>query len=87
MLKLTKHAQKRLQQRGITLEQLIMVFIYGAYKNSRKCISYFTTKESERLMLSDGLSIDSVDKCKNIYVIANGSLIITICHKYKKKIN
>ncbi len=80
MIKLTKHAKKRLRQRGISLEQLIYVFIYGACKKSKGLASYYYTKESGKLMLADGIPFNLVDKCRGIYIIAKGALIITICH-------
>lgn len=80
---LTTHAQKRLQQRGISIKQIDAILLYGEEKEVNNATSYFNTKASEHEMLSDGFNPNFVDLCRGLYVICKDSLVLTTCHKYK----
>lgn len=80
---LTTHAQKRLQQRGISKKQMNAILFYGEEREVNDATSYFNTKTSEHEMLSDGFNPNFVDLCRDVYVVCKDSLVLTICHKYK----
>lgn len=78
----TSHAQKRLQQRGISIEKVEAVLLYGEEFHVNNSTSYKKTKVSEAMMLSDGVKPSFVDECRGIYVVCSGSTIVTVCHKH-----
>ena len=81
---ITCHAQKRLQQRGITPAMLNAVLCYGEETYSKNVISYSCSKGSVGFMLSDGFDLKFVERCRGIYVVCRESLVITVCHKIKR---
>lgn len=81
---ITCHAQKRLQQRGITPAILDAVLCYGEEAFLKNATSYSCSKESVGLMLSDGFDLKFVERCRGVYVVCRESLVITVCHKMKR---
>lgn len=76
------HAQKRLQQRGISISKVEAILRYGQEYHVKKATSYTNTKESEKMMIDDGLSSSFADACRGIYVVCNGPTVITVAHKH-----
>lgn len=79
---LTCHAQKRLQQRGISVASVEAILLYGKEYYLGKSTSYMNTKESEKMMFSDGIPSSFVDGCRGVYVVCDGQIVITVCHKH-----
>ena len=86
----TKHAQKRLQQRGITDLTVRLICKYGkrSYKNGGE--SYCINKNS-RLRLEKDLKkrlssreYRKVIKHLDCYVIISGGEILTVAHRNKR---
>lgn len=76
------HARVRMQQRGISEEQIDAIIRYGEEKSVNGAQSYFFSDHTGKLMKSDGYSKYLIDKCKKIYVIYRAPVVITACHTY-----
>lgn len=86
MLKLTVHAQSRLQQRGIPLIALDHLFEYGSFiYDKHGCIKYFFTQK-DICISQTGKEIKLLENFKNVYLICDFSGVIITCGHLTKKI-
>lgn len=79
---LTDHAQKRMKQRGISLQQLDAILNYGDERFVHGSVSYFHSLKSENEMKNEGYTPSNIEKCRGVYAVCNGEVIITVCHQF-----
>ena len=84
---ITKHAEARMQQRGVTLEALDLLLEYGARAHAGKGaeIVYFDKKARERLLKKPGnAAIKADSKQLKSYAVCKGAMIVTVGKLYKR---
>jgi hypothetical protein len=84
---ITKHAEARMQQRGVTRESLDLLLEYGARAHAGKGaeIVYFDKKAQERLMKKSGNQpIKPGSKQLKSYAVCKGAMIVTVGKLYKR---
>jgi len=83
----TSHAQKRLQQRGISNLEMELILSYGReyYQGKGQTYTYIDKKGLERLEADLRKVTKNLERLKNIFVVdVDSKAIITVGHKYKK---
>lgn len=67
-MKLTKHANKRLQQRGIQDDVLVLISLFGEQVSSNKgCVKLKMTEKTR------GKIVQILDRCRNKVIIMDKS--------------
>jgi hypothetical protein len=87
-MNLTRHAQKRMQQRGINLQAIDYVLTYGReiHDHHGSCIVWLDKRCREKIGHAEGNKvIRSLHKHLNAYVVVDSDgWIITVGHRYKR---
>lgn len=85
-MKLTQHAQTRIQQRGFSKFTIDIIKGNGSLQKAPGGVSklFFGAKEYQVLMSELKRAIQLLDKAKNSYLIVDGDTIITVCKSYPK---
>ena len=84
---ITKHAEARMQQRGVTQEALDLLLDYGARAPAGKGaeIVYFDKKARDRLMKKSGSrAIRPGSKQLKSYAVCKGAMIVTVGKLYRR---
>ena len=82
---LSKHAQKRLQHRAISLDAVRLIFTHGSGVSSYgEELVYLEECMIHELAGSIELPI-SVSKLKKIYLIVDGNTVITVAYNTKNR--
>ena len=82
IMQITRHANRRIQQRGFRKRQLELILEYGSVKR-KKGNAYeigLTVKEIEQLIQNSKRIIQTASKCKNKAVLVDSDMgtIITV---------
>ena len=88
-MKLSKHARKRLQQRGIPRDAVDLLAAYGAVDHQCGAELFFFDKSSRRWMIRDlgREALRGMEKVLNAYmVVAEGRVIATVGYRYQRVI-
>jgi hypothetical protein len=87
-MRLTQHAEVRMQQRGITPQTLQSLLQYGAaaHDHCGAKILFFDKKAKSRLLTRSGReAYRAVEKQLDVYaVIANDGSVVTVGHREKR---
>ena len=83
-MKMTKHAEKRKNQRGFSKFVMDIILTYGNYKNARggAIKVHFGKKEYQKVMTESKKFIQELDKAKGSSIIIAGDQIITLYKGY-----
>lgn len=82
----SKHALKRMQQRGISRETVEQIVRYGKRKRTHEAWAYsLTRKQKERLLLERKVSAQQTDRLEGIEVIAVDWFVITVQHITRRR--
>jgi hypothetical protein len=78
----TTHAQSRLQQRCISMVEAEIVKDYGQVEFHRGREIYSLRRKDRDLIKSEfpTISMKTLNKLANIYVVAEGELVITVAY-------
>ena len=82
---LTKHAEARMQQRGISLKDLDLLFEFGKTEHvhcSDK--TYFDKCSFGKLLKSGRCSGGQIDRIRKMYVVECDGWIVTVGHRTKR---
>ena len=84
---LSRHAQARMQQRGIPLTMIDQVLRYGCVRHDhRGAIIVFLDREGRRRMARSGEArLGEIDRLGRVYVVlqADGT-VVTVGHRYRR---
>ena len=72
---ITKHAEKRMQQRGISVSDIDMILEHG--KEIEGNGIFMTNKRSEKLIQSFKKKIAAVERLRNTKVVVDGDTIVS----------
>ena len=84
---LTRHAQSRMQQRGISAATLDALLDYGRVKHAGggRDIVFFDKKARVRLARAGVLPAPAVDRAwKSYAVVESDGAVITVGHRYRR---
>lgn len=81
-MKMTTHAVRRTQQRGVTKEALRLLLRFGDYKYERGADVYRASLQACKEMVEEGVNPQIVDKLKNVYAVLIDEVVITVAHKH-----
>jgi hypothetical protein len=83
--RLTKHASKRLQQRGISEEQLVLILAFGVKKHDGDGgVRYFMTQSVVEKVCSVLGRTPQIDRLAGMYAVVSASeeAVITVGHRH-----
>jgi hypothetical protein len=87
-MNLTRHAQQRMQQRGINLQAIDYVLAYGreVHNHHGGCIIWLDKRCRQRIAQKEGDAVvRNLHKHLNVYVIVNSDgKVITVGHRYRR---
>ena len=83
---LTKHAIKRMQQRGISTQVTNCIIDYGEEGIHMGGVVYRVTKKLAAKMIKAGVPRGLADKCRGKYVVLQGGMVVTVAHITKRHI-
>lgn len=82
----SKHALKRMQQRGISKETVEQIVRYGKRRRTHEAFVYLLTKKQrERLLLAQKVSAQQTDRLDGIEVIVEARIVITVQHITRRR--
>lgn len=84
IVRVTKHAQSRSQQRGIKSRHRDVVFTYADREERVRggCFRLSLSYGQVRLLVARGvISPQDADRCKHVQVITDGSSVLTTYHR------
>lgn len=82
---LTRHARTRLQQRGITIDQVTKVLDYGSVQRAHGASRYFLDKAArQRIAVSMPDELRSLQALDIQVVVSNDGALITAAHRTKR---
>jgi Domain of unknown function (DUF4258) len=88
MVGMTRHAEVRMQQRGITRQTLESLLTYGAqsHDHSGATVVYFDKRARFRLLREGGRhAYQQVEKQLNAYaVVADDGRVVTVGHRERR---
>ena len=85
MPKITRHGQARLQQRGITLDQVVMILDFGRVQRAHGASRYFLDKQTRRrLALAEPQALYSLGTLDIHVVLGDDGTLITAAHRTKR---
>lgn len=79
---LTKHAEKRIKQRGFRQEHVDFIVRHGSKQRVGSAVRYSITRRIAKSLSFKGVSKDLVEKCKSTYVVSAEGVVITVAHMY-----
>lgn len=88
MTMLTKHAQRRVDQRGISSILLNLLMYFGeshGVKGGAETINFGTRKERQRFAKALRKIADKIERDSSVYTIVNGEAVITCGYQYKRR--
>lgn len=80
----TRHAKKRMKQRGISADISEYIMRYGAEHFGWGVTMYLVTKKIASRMLNQGISKSITNQCKGKYVIVKDGKVLTVAHITKR---
>jgi hypothetical protein len=87
-MNLTRHAENRMQQRGITRQALDCVLAYGreSYDNHGCQVIWFDKQARRRICEEEGGEVArKLEKCLNTYAVIDlEGTVITVGHRYRR---
>lgn len=85
MYKMTNHAMKRCQERGIPPLIVDWLFTYGeeVYHRGRQIVYFDKTSKKEMRKFAGRQILAKLDKYLNSYLVKEDGLVITVGHRTK----
>jgi len=87
-MNLTRHAQQRMQQRGISRQAVNYVLAYGRVSHDHHggCVLWLDKRSRARLGQEEGQQVlRELDKHLNAYVVTDtGGMVMTVGHRYRR---
>jgi len=87
-MNLTRHAQQRMQQRGITLRTVDYLLAYGRVSHDHHggCVIWLDKRSRARLGAEEGQHVlRGMDKLLNAYVVTDtDGTVVTVGHRYRR---
>lgn len=85
-MNLSRHAQVRMQQRGIPVPIVEWLLAYGAVNYQKGTELYYFNKQSRKLLERDfgKHELARYEKALDAYVISSSGKIITVGHRFQR---
>lgn len=83
-MKLSEHAQMRMNQRAISETDVELISNYGNKLNRHGCKLRICNRKSVERMLAKGVSPQTAERLRGCYIVSNGDALVTVAHCHSR---